>query len=89
MEDRAQVGCFFDPFQFDRRKTNGVGPEGRAGGEDAHSGVAPQSGRADRWGPSLPDGLGKRPDQPEVRKALDPPKRIGVAVFWLKDDRGL
>ena len=68
---------------------NGVGPEGRAGGEHAHPGVSAQPGRADGGGPVLPHRLVEDPHQPDVGKALQPPKGVLILKFGLKHNGGL
>ena len=63
----------------------GVGPEGGAGGEHPHAGVAPQARGAHRGGPAVPHRLGELPDQPDVAEPLQPPQGVGIAVLRLKD----
>ena len=58
----------------------GLGREGGAGGKDAHPGVAPQPGRADRRGPGIPDGPVKDPDEPDVGEVLQAPEGVRVLI---------
>ena len=88
MDDGSVVLCEFHALQLHAAQAQIVGPEGGAGGEDAHAGIAAEPRRADRGGPAGADGLGKLPDDPKMGKALKPPEGVGVAVFRLEDDGG-
>ena len=63
---------------------DGVRAERRARGEHAHARVAAQPRRAHRRRPALPLVFGKQPDQPQVRKALDPPQGVRVVIRRLE-----
>ena len=71
--------------QLHAAEPQGIGPEGRAGGKDAHAGVAPQPGRPHRRRPVPPQVLRKLPDEPQVGKALDAPQGLRLAVLRLEN----
>ena len=50
-EDGADVGPVLDGLQPDAGQAQRVGPEGGAGGKDAHPGVAAETGREDDLAP--------------------------------------
>ena len=89
VEDGAELLGMLHPQQLDAGQAQIVGPEGGAGGEDADSGVAAQTGRAHRGIPAGADGLGKLPDDPQVGEILNAPQSVGVAELRLEDDGGL
>ena len=58
------------PLQLHAGETDGVGPEGRAGGKHSHAPVSSQTGRPHSGGPPL--ALRKLPEQPQVGEILQP-----------------
>ena len=72
--------------QADAGEPHGIGPEGGAGGEDAHALISPQPGRPHRGGPALVGG--EIPDQPEVGEALQPPEHVRIPIRRFKHHPG-
>ena len=85
-EDGAHVGTNLDFFQLDAGQAQRIGPEGRAGGENAHAGVAAEAGRADRGRPGVPHGPGELPDQPDVAEIFQTADGVRVAVLGGEDN---
>ena len=85
-EDGADVGPVLDGLQPDAGQAQRVGPEGGAGGKDAHPGVAAETGRADGGRPALPHRAGELPHQPDVAEIFQPAHGVGAAVFGGEDD---
>ena len=86
MQNRPFGRALFDLFQAHAGKADAVGPKGGSGGENPHSGVAAQTGRADGGGPIAARHLGKLPDQPNVRVALQTSERVGISKGGLEDN---
>ena len=86
MEHRTVLGVQLHVQQLHGGQTDGIGAEGGTGGKDAHTGFAPQPGWQHRGRPTLPDGLGKDPQQPQVGIAFHAPQSVGIAVFRLKNN---
>ena len=76
-KDLPVLRMFFDAQQPHRGQADGVGPEGRAAGEDSHPAVSPQTGRPHGRRPIFADGFRKFPDQPDMGKLFQPPQASG------------
>ena len=65
---------------------DGIGPERRARGENAHTAVAAESRRPHRRRPALLLYLRKTPNQPQMGKLLNAAQRFGIPELRLKHD---
>ena len=74
--------------QADAGKSDGIGTERRTGRKYADARLSAELRREDGRRPALTHRPVKLPYEPDVRKALDPAQRVGIAVFRLKNDRG-
>ena len=88
VQNRAKFPGLLHTQKTDAGQPQIVGAEGGAGGEDPHPGVSTQPGRAHSGKPTLPDSLGKLPDDPQMGKVLNAPQSVGIAEFRLKDNGG-
>ena len=86
MKDGTLRSVPFDGFQTDAGQSDRIGAEGRAGGKDPFPYVAAQPGRAYGRRPGFSYGFRKLPDQPEMRKFLQPPQGICNSVFRFKNN---
>ncbi len=67
-------------LQLNQRHANGIGAKGGAGGEDAHTRVAPETGRAHRRTPAAFHGLMKHKQDPQMAEAFQTTHGVGLVV---------